>query len=50
MRPLRDVLSDIVVDGEDNKITTISRNMGWLTWADLFKTTLRSAIPRLASS
>lgn len=50
MRPLEEILSDILLDGDDYKIATISRNMGWLTWTDLFKTTLRSAISRLASS
>ena len=50
MKPLEGILTGIEMNGEDYKIGTISRNMGWLTWADLFKTTLRSAIPRLGSS
>lgn len=50
MMPLEKILMDIKVDGEDYTIATISRNMGWLTWADLFKTTLRSVVPKLQSS
>ena len=45
MKPLKEILTDIAPDGKDYEIETISRNMGWLTWADIFKTTLRSAIP-----
>ena len=45
MKPLKKILSDVVPDGKDYEIDTISKNMGWLTWTDIFKTTLRSAIP-----
>jgi hypothetical protein len=50
MRPLREILSGISVDDEESKINTISKNMGWLTWADLFKITLRSSVRCMARS
>lgn len=50
MKPLKEILIGLELDDENHKIGTISRNMGWLTWADLFKTTLRSALPKLESS
>ncbi len=46
MKPLEEILTGIELKSENYKIGTISRNMGWLTWADIFKTTLRSALPK----
>jgi len=36
-------LADITNDEE--VIKRVAKNMGWLTWACLFKTVLRAAIP-----
>jgi len=38
--PLREVLKDI--SGVDAK--AVARNMGWLTWSDVFKAVLRAVI------
>ena len=38
MKPLKEILTDIAPVGKDYEIDTISKNMGWLTWADIFKT------------
>lgn len=46
MKPLEEILTGIELKSENYKIGTISRNMGWLTWADIFKITLRSALPK----
>ena len=43
-KPLREILKDLENIPD---IETISSNMGWLTWADLFKTTLITSIERL---
>lgn len=40
LKPLRDALKDIQV----KDIKKVANNMGWLTWADLFKDLLRSMI------
>lgn len=37
LKPLREILEGINVQSLDN----VSKNMGWLTWTDLFKTILR---------
>lgn len=49
MKPLEEILTGIDLNGEDYNISAISRNMGWLTWGDLFKITLRSAVPKPTS-
>jgi hypothetical protein len=41
LKPLEDALNGVA---EKSLIPEIARNMGWLTWADLFKCTLRAAI------
>ena len=41
LKPLEDVLIGIV---DKSAIPDIAKNMGWLTWADLFKCTLRATI------
>jgi hypothetical protein len=40
--PLSTILEDTLAVGIDGK--QIAENMGWLTWADVFKTVLRAAI------
>lgn len=40
--PLQNVLSDITTDGD--LVRKVSKNMGWLTWSDLFKTTMRGML------
>jgi len=42
IKPLREILKDITSSEEE--ITQVRQNMGWLTWASLFKTTLRAVI------
>ncbi len=42
--PLREVLNDI---GEVD-VEAVARNMGWLTWADVYKVVLRAVINRAA--
>ena len=42
MKPLEKVLIDITTDKEI--IKNVSKNMGWLTWTDLFKITMRGMI------
>lgn len=44
--PLRKVLKDI--SGADAKI--VARNMGWLTWGDVYKAVLRAVIASRQSS
>jgi len=43
IKPLREILADITND--DEVIKRVAKNMGWLTWACLFKTVLRATIP-----
>ena len=43
-RPLRKVLHDLGLDTERYSTESVAANMGWLVWADLFKTTLRISI------
>jgi len=40
LRPLKEVLDGIKTPPAE----TVSKNMGWLTWADLFKCTMRAAL------
>ena len=40
-KPLREILKDIV---STQDIENISNNMGWITWADLFKTVLFTSL------
>jgi len=42
LKPLKEVLSDI--SSNETEIINVSRNMGWLTWTDLFKITMRGMI------
>lgn len=42
LRPLRDALTGI----ETPPVESVADNMGWLTWSDLFKATLRGAISK----
>ena len=42
LKPLKDILADITTNEEE--IKQVQKNMGWLTWANLFKTVLRAAI------
>jgi len=42
LKPLRDVLKNI--HSKDIDIKQVAENMGWLTWADLFKDLLRGMI------
>ena len=42
LKPLKKILSDISTN--ETEIKNISRNMGWLTWTDLFKITMRGMI------
>lgn len=42
LKPLKEVLSDISTN--ETVITNVSGNMGWLTWTDLFKITMRGMI------
>ena len=37
-------LADKLIENTYTDLETVSENMGWLTWASLFKTTLRAAI------
>lgn len=41
LKPLEDALKGIT---DKSNIPNIAKNMGWLTWADLFKCTLRATI------
>jgi len=40
LRPLTDVIEGIATPS----VEIVARNMGWLTWADLFKCTMRAAL------
>ena len=42
LKPLKDILADITTNEEELK--QVQQNMGWLTWASLFKTVLRATI------
>ena len=42
MKPIKEILKDITTDEEE--INRVAKNMGWLTWTSLFKTTLRAVI------
>jgi len=42
LKPLQEILSDISTN--ESVIINVSKNMGWLTWADLFKITMRGLI------
>lgn len=42
LNPLEDVLKEISTD--KSVIKSVSKNMGWLTWSDLFKITMRGMI------
>jgi len=42
LKPITEMLSDITKD--ESIIRNVSENMGWLTWTDLFKTTMRGMI------
>ena len=42
LEPLKEILSEISTN--DSVIKSISENMGWLTWSDLFKITMRAMI------
>ena len=42
LKPINEILSDISKD--EKLIRNVSENMGWLTWTDLFKTTMRGMI------
>jgi hypothetical protein len=42
LKPLRKVLGDIT--NNDNELKQLQQRMGWISWADLFKITLRAAI------
>lgn len=44
LKPLKSCLEGITINQKINSIETISQNMGWLTWTDLFKTILRKKI------
>ncbi len=39
-----DTLSDMLIDNSYQSLDEVSQNMGWLTWACLFKTVLRATI------
>lgn len=41
LKPLQEALEGIA---DESSIPSIAKNMGWLTWADLFKCTLRATI------
>jgi hypothetical protein len=42
LKPLREVLCDIT--NNDKELKQLQQRMGWISWADLFKITLRAAI------
>ncbi|WP_139856536.1 hypothetical protein [Aequorivita sinensis] len=42
LKPLKDILADLTTNEEELK--QVQQNMGWLTWASLFKTVLRATI------
>lgn len=42
LQPLKDILADITTN--EAEIKQVQQNMGWLTWASLFKTVLRATI------
>jgi hypothetical protein len=44
-RPLKDIVKDIQ-NFPDSDIELIAKNMGWITWADLFKTVLFASISK----
>ena len=42
LKPLKDILTDITTN--EKEIQQLQQNMGWLTWASLFKIVLRATI------
>jgi len=46
LKPLKNVL--IGIDTKNQSIESISKNMGWLTWTDLFKITMKGMINNFA--
>lgn len=44
-KPITEMLSDITKD--ENRIRNVCENMGWLTWTDLFKITMRGMLQEL---
>jgi hypothetical protein len=42
LKPLEEILSDISTD--ESIVINLSKNMGWLTWTDLFKITMRGML------
>ena len=42
LKPLENILVDI--DQKFQSVENVSKNMGWLTWSDLFKITMRGMI------
>lgn len=42
LKPLKDILADITTN--EAELKQVQQNMGWLTWASLFKTVLRATI------
>jgi len=49
MKPLNNILSDLCLGQQNYSVSTISRNMGWLTWPCLFKTILRGLVSQYAA-
>lgn len=43
LKPLREVLGDIT-NNDDDELKQLQQRMGWISWASLFKITLRAAI------
>ena len=43
LKPLENIISDI---STSQSVKSVSENMGWLTWFDLFKITMRGMIER----
>ena len=46
LKPLRTILNGI--DTKSQSIENVSRNMGWLTWTDLFKITMKGMVNNFA--
>lgn len=46
LKPLRTILNGI--DTKSQSIENVSRNMGWLTWTDLFKITMKGMVSNFA--
>ena len=42
LKPLKEALTGI--DITNQSVESVSKNMGWLTWTDLFKITMRGII------